>query len=121
MPNIKTMFRLSHVPYFERIWLLSDRFLILQCNEVKSSAHMEKEGLIRSVEFFNQNNIKIKTLVTDRHTSIRKWICENMAQTKHCFDAFSICALLLTSLHCNIRKQSDNYQILSKYVHLQTR
>jgi hypothetical protein len=40
---------------------------------------MEKEGLMRSVEFFNQNNIKIKTLVTDRHTSIRKWILENMA------------------------------------------
>jgi hypothetical protein len=38
------------------------------------SAHMEKEGLMRSVEFFNQNNIKIKTLVTDRHTSIRKWV-----------------------------------------------
>jgi hypothetical protein len=49
---------------------------------------MEKEGLIRSVEFFNQNNIKIKTLVTDRHTSIRKWISENMAQK--CFPQYGI-------------------------------
>ena len=43
---------------------------------------MEKEGLIRSVEF--------KTLVTDRHTFIRKWIRENMAQTKHCFDVWHV-------------------------------
>ena len=35
---------------------------------------MEKEGLIRSVEFFNQNNIKIKTLVTDRQTDSGKTV-----------------------------------------------
>jgi hypothetical protein len=45
---------------------------------------------MRSVEFFNQNNIKIKTLVTDRHTSIRKWIRENMAQTLP--NSFEICS-----------------------------
>ena len=68
--------------------------------EVKSSAHMEKEGLIRSVEFFKQNNIEIKTLVTDRHTSIRKWIRENMTQTKHCFDVWHVAKgkLLVKSL-----------------------
>ena len=61
---------------------------------------MEKEGLIRGVEFFNQNNIKIKTLVTDRHTSIRKWIRENIAQTKHCFDVWHVAKgkLLVKSL-----------------------
>ena len=61
---------------------------------------MEKEGLIRSVEFFKQNNIEIKTLVTDRHTSIRKWIRENMTQTKHCFDVWHVAKgkLLVKSL-----------------------
>ncbi|CAG2243279.1 unnamed protein product [Mytilus edulis] len=63
---------------------------LLQSNEVKSSCHMEKEGLQRSVEFFKHHNIKIKTLVTDRHVQIKKWVRENMEDTTHAFDVWHV-------------------------------
>jgi len=38
---------------------------------------MEKEGLIRSTRFFNHHNIPIKSLTTDGHKMIRKWMRED--------------------------------------------
>ncbi|XP_021351593.1 THAP domain-containing protein 1-like [Mizuhopecten yessoensis] len=43
-----------------------------QSNEVKSSCHMEKEGLIRAVQQVKDEDIQIKTIVTDRHVQIKK-------------------------------------------------
>jgi len=57
---------------------------------VKSSSHMEKEGLIRSARFFESKNIKIKTLVTDRHVQIVKWVRENLTETTHNFDVWHV-------------------------------
>lgn len=62
----------------------------LQSNEVKNSSHMEKEGLIRCVDFFNNHNINIQTLVTDRHVQIVKWVRENMPETTHYFDLWHV-------------------------------
>ena len=59
---------------------------MLQSNEVKSSCHLEKEGLVRSVEFFKYHGIPIKSLITDRHVQIVKWLRENLTDTQHCFD-----------------------------------
>lgn len=63
---------------------------LVQSNEVKSSCHMEKEGLIRSVSSFNRNGIRIAALVTDRHVQINKWVRENMADTIHYFDVWHV-------------------------------
>lgn len=38
---------------------------------------MEKEGLVRSTRFFNHHNIPIKSLTTDGHKMIRKWMRED--------------------------------------------
>ena len=51
---------------------------------------MEKEGLIRSVEFFKYHGIPIKSLITDRHVQIVKWVRENMTDTQHCFDVWHV-------------------------------
>jgi len=51
---------------------------------------MEKEGLRRSVEFFKLNGIPIKSIVTDRHVQIKKWIRENMVETTHMFDVWHV-------------------------------
>ena len=40
--------------------------LLLQSNEVKSSNHMEKEGLARTLNFLQANCLEIGTLITDR-------------------------------------------------------
>ena len=37
---------------------------------------MEKEGLVRAVQFFRKKRFKIATLVTDRHRQIAKWARE---------------------------------------------
>ncbi|XP_069109654.1 uncharacterized protein [Argopecten irradians] len=63
---------------------------LVQSNEVKSSCHMEKEGLSRSIAFLQNYNIDIHTIVTDRHVQIRKWVRENMLDTKHCVDVWHV-------------------------------
>lgn len=50
---------------------------LVQCNEVKSSYHMEKEGFIRSINHVQERGVKIKEIVTDRikeeaHSSIQR-------------------------------------------------
>ncbi|VDI57245.1 Hypothetical predicted protein [Mytilus galloprovincialis] len=63
---------------------------LLQRNEVKSSCDMEKEELQRSLEFCKDHNIKIKTLVTDRHVQINKRVRENMEDTTHAFNVWHV-------------------------------
>lgn len=57
---------------------------------MKSSSHMEKEGLMRCVDYFNSHDISIQTLVTDRHVQIVKWVRENMSETTHLFDVWHV-------------------------------
>ncbi|XP_078321751.1 uncharacterized protein LOC111111789 isoform X2 [Crassostrea virginica] len=63
---------------------------LVQSNEVKSSSHMEKEGLVRCVDFFKSQDINIQTLVTDRHVQIVKWVRENMPESIHLFDVWHV-------------------------------
>ena len=49
---------------------------------------MEKEGLIRCLEELEENNIKVETLITDRHPSIKKHMRENNPEAKHYFDVW---------------------------------
>lgn len=65
-------------------------FLWFQSTEVKSSYHMEKEGLVRSVNFLQGEGIQIGTIITDRHVQIKKWIRENLCETKHSFDVWHV-------------------------------
>ena len=39
---------------------------------------MEKEGFVRGIHFFQNNDLTIKLLVTDKHKSIAKWVRENI-------------------------------------------
>ena len=51
---------------------------------------MEKEGLVRAVEFLKKKKFKIGTLVTDRHKQIAKWVREKMATTDHRYDVWHL-------------------------------
>lgn len=51
---------------------------------------MEKEALARSVEFFKRKNLKVDTLITDRHPVVQKWVRENMLTTTHYYDVWHI-------------------------------
>ncbi|CAC5401168.1 unnamed protein product [Mytilus coruscus] len=63
---------------------------LVQSNEVPNSHHMEKAGLVRSVEFFRHHNIPIKTIITDGHKMIAKWIREQMPETTHHLDVWHV-------------------------------
>ena len=51
---------------------------------------MEKEGFIRGVKFFEDQDLDIKLLVTDRHTAIAKWIREKLPDVEYKYDAWHV-------------------------------
>lgn len=51
---------------------------------------MEKEGLIRCVRFFEELEMTIGSLITDRHPAIQKWVRENLPETKHFYDVWHV-------------------------------
>lgn len=59
---------------------------------MKNSLHMEKEGLVRSTRFFHLHNIPMKSLITDGHRMIRKWMREDpsMKNTIHYLDVWHV-------------------------------
>lgn len=51
---------------------------------------MEKEGLIRTLKFFENTGVRVGTLVTDRHSGIAKFIREKYPQITHCYDVWHV-------------------------------
>lgn len=62
-----------------------------QSNEVESSVRMEKEGLIRSLDFLEKSGVKVASLVTDRHTQVQKFILEQKPNIDHFYDVWHVC------------------------------
>lgn len=62
-----------------------------QSNEVGSSVCMEKEGLIRSLEFLERSGVKVASLVTDRHTQVQKFVREQKPDIAHFYDVWHLC------------------------------
>lgn len=51
---------------------------------------MELEGLKRGLEDLKSKKLRVKALITDRHTQIRKWLRENHKSIKHFFDIWHV-------------------------------
>ena len=51
---------------------------------------MGLEGLKRGLTFINNNGVSIKTLVTDRHSGIKKYLRENEQEIDHRFDFWHV-------------------------------
>ena len=64
--------------------------LFIQSNEVKSSNHMEKEGLTKALNFVSANYVEVKTLITDRHSQISKFIGKQYPTIEHHYDVWHI-------------------------------
>ena len=60
--------------------------LSVQSNEVKSSNHIEKEGVIRALDFLSANSLEVGTLITDRHSQISKFVGKQFPAIEHCYD-----------------------------------
>ena len=65
-------------------------YFFKKSNEVGSSYHMEKEGLLRVMKFLEEEGLSIDVLVTDRHRQINKWIRDNYGSIKHYFDVWHV-------------------------------
>ena len=78
---------------------VSIKFLnYLQSNEVKSSNHMEKFGLVKALQFLADNSLQVTTLVTDRHKQIAKYMAEEKPDIEHRYDAWHISIYIYTCI-----------------------
>lgn len=51
---------------------------------------MEKEGLLRVLNFLQELDLTIDILVTDRHRQINKWLREEHGEIKHYYDVWHV-------------------------------
>eukprot|EP00794_Sanderia_malayensis_P021111 gene21111-23177_t len=63
---------------------------LVQSTECGGSAYMELEGFKRCIGTMERQNITIGTLVSDRHTQIRKYMRQKHPEIKHYFDVFML-------------------------------
>ena len=61
-----------------------------QSNEVKSSVHMEKEGLIRCLKYLSKSGVKVDCLVTDRHNQVQKYMKDEKPTITHYYDVWHL-------------------------------
>ncbi|KAK3716243.1 hypothetical protein QZH41_018045 [Actinostola sp. cb2023] len=77
---------------------------LVQSNEVNSSCHMELEGLKRSLYCLTTMKMKIKVLVTDRHSMIQKYLRESCPSISHYYDVWHIAKGTIKKVTCRIVK-----------------
>ncbi|KAM7309495.1 uncharacterized protein ISCGN_013126 [Ixodes scapularis] len=65
-------------------------FELVQSTEVKSSSHMEKEGLRRGLDNLLNEGLIVGTLITDRHIGVKAMMTTDYPNTKHRFDAWHL-------------------------------
>lgn len=61
-----------------------------QSNECGGSAKMEKEGLIRSLDFLEKSAVKVASIVTDRHSQIQKFLRIERNDIEHFYDVWHV-------------------------------
>ncbi len=51
---------------------------------------MELESLKRQISFLEKNNVKIKELVTDRHTQVSAYMANEKPDVTHTYDVWHV-------------------------------
>ncbi|KAM7303197.1 uncharacterized protein ISCGN_013178 [Ixodes scapularis] len=78
-----------YAPQINKI-LHCEQVQVGECEEVRASVQMEKQGLIRCLEFLKTKDIKVRSLTTDRHRSIAKHMREVEPEVLHYFDVWHV-------------------------------
>ena len=60
-------------------------------SETTSSNAMEKFGFVKVLDEIRKSEINVKTITTDRHKSVRKYMRENQKDIKLQFDIWHVC------------------------------
>ncbi|KAK0142910.1 hypothetical protein N1851_019148 [Merluccius polli] len=84
---------------------------LVQSNEVKSSYHMELEGLVRLQEFLSRHGLEIGKLITDRHRQLAKHVRENSPNILHRYDVWHIAKAIQKKVHA-LGKQKNCDDVL---------
>ncbi|KAG7513654.1 hypothetical protein JOB18_013274 [Solea senegalensis] len=85
---------------------------LVQSNEVGSSVHMEKEGLIRSLELLERSGVNVTSLVTDRRTWVEQLIQEQKPDIDHFYDVWRLCKAISKKVDA-ISKEKDCHMVKS--------
>ncbi|CAN7974930.1 unnamed protein product [Ixodes persulcatus] len=59
---------------------------LMKSTEVKSSCHMELEGLDRSLTYFAKEDLTVDVIVTDRHVQVSAYMKREYPLIQHRFD-----------------------------------
>ncbi|XP_049517016.1 uncharacterized protein LOC119440580 [Dermacentor silvarum] len=65
-------------------------FELVQSNEVDGSCKMELEGLKRCITFLESKDIRVKSIVTDRHAQIKCFMRKEKSEIIHEFDVWHV-------------------------------
>ncbi|CAM4657497.1 unnamed protein product [Leuciscus chuanchicus] len=71
---------------------------ISKSNECGGSAKMEKEGLIRSLDFLEKSAVKVASIVTDRHSQIQKFLRIERNDIEHFYDVWHVAKAYVDNL-----------------------
>lgn len=81
-------------------FIFSTKFNNFQSTEVGGSPHMEKEGLVRSLEALEKSGLHVGVLVTDRHPQVQKYMRQQKPNITHYYDVWH-CA---KGIYCTVLK-----------------
>ncbi|CAN8017600.1 unnamed protein product, partial [Ixodes persulcatus] len=76
-----------------------------ECETVRNSGQMEKEGLVRSLDFLKKKDITVRSLTTDRHRFIGKHMREQEPAILHYFDVWHVSKSIKKSLNAASKGQ----------------
>lgn len=57
---------------------------------MKSSYHMELEGLSRALKFLTKQSLEVGTLITDKHKQVRKFLRQQHPHKDHRYDVWHV-------------------------------
>lgn len=84
---------------------------LVQCNEVTSSVAMELEGLKRVITHLEEYKVNIRSLTTDRHSSVKKHLRTEKAHIKHWFDVWHMAKKIYMKV-CELGKKTGHAVVL---------
>ena len=81
---------------------------VIHVGNVENSSGMEKKGLSELLSNFERNGLLLKSLTTDRHIQIRKFMTEEYSHVLHQFDIWHVGKSMKTSGMEIKRKKMQN-------------
>lgn len=77
-------------PHISPLQFKTFSFMYPKSNEVKSSYHMELEGLKRALGYLQESGVKVCEVVTDRHSQVKKYTRTQHGSVIHSFDCWHV-------------------------------